>query len=340
MGAGGCCQGQNVEIKDNTFFRQKTMEKSKYLQDIQTKEEELFMKYYNNMKEKDIVLKNLILNQDIYFALINNMLSNDSVESITFSNILFEEKIDVLLQLFHIVKDIHTIKHLCFEFLSNLGNKKGKSLYEIVKKNLGLQSLILRELDLDKEDAEFLGRIIAKCTDNLTRIEIESIQLFEYTNYLLDGFNVNNCIKELYLNKIGLKWDNFEFLISALSTNSCLVILDVSNNPIGKGTDVLIQFPLENLNELIMNNCNIDDNAFASLCEGLIKCKKVETIELNYNGITQAAKSVCALKKLFEKNGDVIAIMSMKNNEITREDIEEFIDGSDLKKILIDSEGF
>ena len=27
MGAGGCCQGQNVEIKDNTFFRQKTMEK-------------------------------------------------------------------------------------------------------------------------------------------------------------------------------------------------------------------------------------------------------------------------------------------------------------------------
>ena len=64
------------------------------------------------------------------------------------------------------------------------------------------------------------------------------------------------------------------------------------------------------------------------------------TIELNYNGITQAAKSVCALKKLFEKNGDVIAIMSMKNNEITREDIEEFIDGSDLKKILIDSKSF
>ena len=92
------------------------------------------MKYYENMKEKDIVLKNLILNQDIYFALINNMFSNDSVESITFSNILFEEKIDVLLELFHIVKDIHTIKHLCFEFISNLGNKKGKSLYEIVKK--------------------------------------------------------------------------------------------------------------------------------------------------------------------------------------------------------------
>jgi hypothetical protein len=34
MGAGGCCQGKNVEIKDNTFFRQKTIEKSKYLQDI------------------------------------------------------------------------------------------------------------------------------------------------------------------------------------------------------------------------------------------------------------------------------------------------------------------
>ena len=151
---------------------------------------------------------------------------------------------------------------------------------------------------------------------------------------------MNNCIKELYLNKIGLKWDNFEFLISALSTNSCLVILDVSNNPIEKVTEKLIRYPLQNLNELIMNNCNIDDNAFSSLCEGLIKFKKVETIELNYNEITQAAKSVCALKKLFENNGDVIAIMSMKNNEIKREDIDEFLNGSDLKKILIDNKDF
>ena len=333
----GCSNSPSTKThKPHNYFHLKSKEIENLRMQVESKEEKLFLDVYHNAKsDEEVRFKNLILSQDIYFELLGILKTNQKIESLICSNLLFQGLTDVIPQLYHVLKGKKTIKRLQFEYITNMGNKKGKALFRLSTELPSLESLILKEIDLEPEDAEFLGLLIAKSSERLTYLEIVSIYFFDRTNYLLDGFNVNNSIKELILNKLDLDAKNFEFLISSLVSNYCLSTLDVSNNPIGPGTEAIKKYPLVNLVILIMNNCSINSDDLSNLCEGLEKNKMLKTVELNHNKIDNSAIGVKGIEKLFKAN-ETIQIFSLKNNKITKVDIEEYVEDIAFQKILLD----
>ena len=84
-----------------------------------------------------------------------------------------------------------------------------------------------------------------------------------------------------------------------------------------------------------MNNCSINSDDLSNLCEGLEKNKMLKTVELNHNKIDNSAIGVKGIEKLFKAN-ETIQIFSLKNNKITKVDIEEYVEDIAFQKILLD----
>ena len=92
---------------------------------VESKEEKLFLDVYHNAKSDDEVrFKNLILSQDIYFELLGILKTNQKIESLICSNLLFQGLTDVIPQLYHVLKGKKTIKRLQFEYITNMGKKE------------------------------------------------------------------------------------------------------------------------------------------------------------------------------------------------------------------------
>lgn len=334
----GCSNSppQKTEKKQKNFFRLKTKEIEKLRTEVSSKEEKLFLDAYQSAKsDADVEFRNFIFSQDIYFELLNILKTNENIETLKWSNILFQGSTDVLPQLYHILKGKKSLTRLELEYITNLGNKKGNALYRLSRELPNLSAVILKEIELEPEDAEFIGMLIAKSSENLTYFEVDNIYFMEKTDYLLDGLNQNNSIKELVLNRLGLTESNFDFLISSLVTNYCLTKLDVSHNPIGKGVESIKKYPLVHLTDLIMNSCNIKSNDFKLLCEGIESNKELKVIELNGNQIDNKPVSVKAIENFF-KNNNTIQIFSIKNNMILREDVGKYLDEAVFERLLID----
>ena len=328
---GGC--GQKPKIKrDNNILRMKTAEIETLRRKLQTKEEKEFLDIAMNLKkEEDCEIKNVVLTSEIYFELLNYLQKNQVIKSLSMNNINFLNPTNVLTQLYHSIKGKNGIKKIELKYLSNLGNKKGKSLCKICQDLPNLEHLELNEIELEEEDAEYLGGLLIKCK-KLTYFDIKSIYFFDKTNYFLDGINANNSIKELYLNRLGLKPNNFEFLISALQTNFCLEILDVSDNDIGRGVSEIKKHPLVNLTDLLLNNCGLDGDDFGFLCEGLEESTTLKNLEVKHNQIKGTAFAVSGVVALFKKN-KVIQRIVMFGNPVNKGDIEDHIDPTDYGKI-------
>ena len=158
-----------------------------------------------------------------------------------------------------------------------------------------------------------------------------------FTGYerLLKNNEIDHELKELVLNKRNLNANNFEFLIQALTTNNCLTTLDVSNNPIGHGTEAIKKYPLVNLEKLIMNNCSIYSDDFSLLCQGIEKDKQLKHVELNNNNIDNSAIAVKAIERLFKEN-KVLQVFSLKFNSIGKVDIEQYVDDKSFQRIMTD----
>ena len=320
----------------NNYFRLKTKEIEKLRTEVHTKEEKLFLDIYKSARsDKEVNFCNLVLSQDIYFELLQILKTNEKIEFLNWTNILFQGSTDVIPQLYHILKGKSTLKKIEFDYITNLGNKKGNALYRLSRELPSLESVVLKEIELEQEDAEYLGLLIAKSNKNLIYFELESIYFFDKTEYFLDGFNQNNSIKELVLNKLNLNANNFEFLIQALTTNNCLTTLDVSNNPIGHGTEAIKKYPLVNLEKLIMNNCSIYSDDFSLLCQGIEKDKQLKHVEMNNNNIDNSAIAVKAIERLFKEN-KVLQVFSLKFNSIGKVDIEQYVDDKAFQRIMID----
>lgn len=319
----GFSQGRSEEIKE--------LRKQKI-----TQEENLFLNYHvSSQKDKIVKFSNLIMTSDIYFELLNAVFKNTILETFILSDIRFEGAVDVITQLFHSIKGKQSLKELRLEYLNNIGNKKGKGLYNLTKK-LQLKRIILKELEFEEEDADFIGMLIAKNNIYLEYFEIENSYFGKKLNFVLDGINENNSIKELVLNKLGLDKNNFAFLLSSLVTNTSLILLDVSNNPIKDGSEAFKKFILNDLEILKMNNCDIESLEFHSLCEGISsKAKQIKVIELNCNQISNAASTIKGIELLFKEN-NFLERMTLYNNPIKKSDFEKYIKDKDYSKIACD----
>lgn len=330
---GSCLNSPNTKISSYGFSKGRSEEIKALRKQKLTQEESLFLDYHERAKKDKVVkLSNLTLSSDIYFELLNAISKNTVIEELILSDIRFEGCVEAITQLYHAIKTKNSIEELRLEYLNNIGHKKGKGLYNLTKE-LQLKRIIFKELEFIEEDSDYIGMLIAKNNVHLEYFQLENVFFGKKLNYVLDGINVNNSIKELVLSKLGLNKDNFDFLISALVSNTSLILLDVSDNPIKDGTEAFKKYTLNDLEILKMNNCDIESLDFHSLCEGINgKTKRIKFIELNNNQISNAAPTIKGLELLFKENKSLERI-ALYNNPIKRSDFAEYMKDKDYSKI-------
>lgn len=194
-----------------------------------------------------------------------------------------------------------------------------------------LQKIVLQELDFTDDDAEFLGLLLRKHSSQLKVFHLSGIFFYENIYKIISGLDYNNTIMELTINKGNISPQNFRDLVQAISSNECLRRLNLSQNPIGRGVDCFVTSLLPHLETLQLNNCDIDDDAFSIMADGLRKNETIKVIELNNNSITNLAQS--DFKNFFETNKTIVHIYILQN-PLRRKELYNFLRSEDYSKIV------
>jgi len=309
-------------------------EKIPYSKTNNKKDESILKKFEASSKSSTIVeWKNLTIDQVIYLDLLSYLSENNQIKSFIFKNVDISGDFDKLIELAKILMHKENLKNLEFHSLSNLGNKKGKSIAKIMKHCKNVERIVIDNIDLEEEDAEFIGCILKNFTESLVYFQISLVFFGRQMRNFLDGLYSNNEIQEIVLNKINLTEDYFIFLLEAVSTNKCLIRLDVSNNPIKEGARGFIDYPLRNLKTLQMNNCDIDDNNLSVLLKGLYNNRCLRILEINQNQITADA---CNDIALFFQGNDYLETIYMLNNKIKKDVLCDYLNSDNLSKVVLD----
>lgn len=194
-----------------------------------------------------------------------------------------------------------------------------------------VERLVIRDLELDENDAKYIGLIIRDYSSNLKHFEIAGIYFSSLTADFINGLFLNNSIQELVVNRIGLDENSFPQLVEAIVTNACLTSLDASNNPIKHGVNAFRDYKLNNLIKLHLNNCDIDDEHLMNLLQGLKNNQTIKILELNNNFITEA--SCINFVPFFDDNKSMEQIYIL-NNKICKRDLTNKLKDHDLTKII------
>jgi hypothetical protein len=282
---------------------------------------------------KDIKWKDLIIDTQTYFDLLNAMNENENLETFSLESLEIQGTVDTMINLARTLMKKRKLKSLEFISLQNLGKKKAKSIAKIMEQCPLVERLILKQCELEESDAEFLGLILEKLSDNLIYFEISLVFFNTEMHRFLGGLQTNNTIQELILNKLNLSDINFNFLIKAISSNNCLRRLDVSNNPIQGGTSAFKRNALPHLHTLQLNNCSIDDESYYSLMDGIKESKSLVLLELNTNEITE--RSVDTVIMFFEVNKSLDS-MYMMRNKICKRDLMSKLSESNVVKLVLE----
>ena len=103
---------------------------------------------------------------------------------------------------------------------------------------------------------------------------------------LFDALHQNTTLTELSLNGIGLKPKHIESLGEALSNNNTLSVLDISCNCIGcNGCQHLANVRGSSLRELIISDCDIEDDGADYVGKLLSHSKSIRSVDLDDNCI-------------------------------------------------------
>jgi len=275
--------------------------------------------------------KNLSIDQEVFMNLLKKLEKNEKLQGLIIRDVEINDEFDKLIELAKILMNKKHLKILEFHSLSNLGNKKGKSIAKIMQNCDNVERLVLVNIELEGEDAEFIGYILKNNTDHLIYLEISLVFFNNKIHSFLDGLYSNYSIRELVLNKIDLSGDSFEFLIEAVSTNKCLTRLDVSNNPIKEGVKCFQNYSLMNILTLQMNNCGINDDGLSVLLTGLQNNKCLKILELNENEIT--SDSTNEIQNFF-KNNKTLKTLYLLNNRINKNSLSNLLSSSDMIKVV------
>jgi hypothetical protein len=275
--------------------------------------------------------KNLSIDQEVYMNLIKKLEKNEKLQGVIMRDVEINDEFDKLIELAKILMNKKNLKILEFHSLSNLGNKKGKSIAKILQNCKNVERLVLENIELEEEDAEFIGYILKNNAENLTYLEISLVFFNNKINSFLDGLYSNYSIGELVLNKINLTGDSFTFLIEAVSTNRSLTRLDVSKNPINEGVRCLQTYSLMNILTLQMNNCGINDDGLSVLLKGLLDNEFLKILELNENEIT--SESGNEIHSFFKIN-KTLKTLYLLNNRINKNSLSNLLNSADLIKVV------
>lgn len=324
-----------IENKNNTENKFKLIS-TKQMEDLHQNNIEI--ENFTNLKlsakeDQEIVWKRLIIDDLTFLDLINAIGENDNIQKFVIEEVEITGALDTLINLARILMKKTKLKVLEFISLSKLGNKKAKSIAQIMNSNSYVEKLVLKDIDLQQEDAEYIGTILKQYSSNLKYLEVSLVFFNSKVEELLKGLEANNSIEELIINKINLNDKEFKILIGALSSNRKLIRIDVSNNPIKSGVSVFSNY-LDNFDSLInlqLNNCDIDDEYFLELIQGIKKSKSLKNLELNNNNITE--QSTDTVKTFFDDNKSLESLYLL-NNKICKRDMMSKLDDSDLIKII------
>ena len=88
---------------------------------------------------------------------------------------------------------------------------------------------------------------------------------------------------------------------------------------------------LSNLSTLQLNNCDIDDECFLLLIEGIKKSKCLKHLELNNNNLTEYSADY--VKVFFDEN-ESLESLYLLNNQLCKRDMNKKLKDSDLTKIV------
>jgi Leucine-rich repeat (LRR) protein len=194
-----------------------------------------------------------------------------------------------------------------------------------------IEKLVLKELELEEEDAEFIGSLLTNYSPSLIHFELCGI-FFNDLSKVFNGLKGNSTIEVLVFNKIKLTSDSMSSFLPAIETNKRLNRLDLSNNPV---KDSVRQFgdyfeDFRMLRLLQLNNCAIHDDELSNLLHSLKNNTSILTLELNHNMITK--NSTETISDFFILNQTIESIYMLKN-KIRRPDMEK-LKNHDLAKII------
>ena len=117
-------------------------------------------------------------------------------------------------------------------------------------------------------------------------MSVDDDDYFYVDTTLFDVLHHNTTLKELSLNGVGLKFQHIKLLGEALSHNTGLTMLDISNNSMAHGgSQHLADIRNASLREMIMINCEIGEDGANHIGEMLKHNKSIRYIDLDENYI-------------------------------------------------------
>ena len=284
---------------------------------------------------KAIELENLNLDMNTFSEFLQKVSTNSNATSFKLKNITVTGKFN---KLPFIKKSLRVATKLTsFELngLSNLGDKKGKSLYAILRDKPDIERLVLQDMHLEDEDAEFLAALIKEFCKKLKYLDLTGNYFGKNTELIFKALSNNVCIQTAIFMNMSIDSDLAEKLSNSMENNKDLETLDISNNPIKNGTSNMRNLFYFNgrMKSLIMNNCGIDDDSFSLLLEFLEEDKCLKQLYLNNNDITEF--SVENIAKMFSRNQSLEYLYLLKN-KIYKRDISAGLGSRDFEKVVVD----
>ena len=221
---------------------------------------------------------------------------------------------------FHISKMLSESQFInSISLRNNLLDNDGvsKIISSICSTNSNLVSIDLSDTKIDEKAMNTISEAINK------DVALQKINL-SYNNFRLAGKSINNLlIKETNLKYLDFSFCNisnhFNLIFQGLSKNQNLKLINLSGNSIPTKKDVLNELGKAisentNLRKLLLNECNIDDNAMNIINNNLEKNHTLLNLSLNHNFISK--KSIPGLENAINKSKVINHVYLYENDEL------------------------
>ena len=317
---------KNFEMFNSEVYKNIKKEEKEEREKFEEYEEEAVL-------EPLVIWENLNMDCETYYSLVNDLSKNPHLLEFTMDNFEVEGNCDIFINLARALIKMTSITRLEFSNVFNTGNKVIKSVAKIFESNKLVESLVIRNLKLQERDGKYLKLILAELAGNLCYFEISEIAIDLLFSQVLAGIQANDTIAELVLCKLNMCERDFTNLIELIQIKSNIVSLNLSENPIKEGVNIFLRLNIVHLETLRLNECQIDDELFDILLEGLKENKSLKELEVKENKITEI--SVNYLKKFFDINS-CLKVLNLSENLIMKEQMYDILSGESMNKIICD----
>ncbi|XP_077204563.1 leucine-rich repeat-containing protein 31 isoform X3 [Paroedura picta] len=178
----------------------------------------------------------------------------------------------------------------CLEILdlswnNNIGGNLS-SLTQKIPKGYNLKTLKVTDCSLTMEDGNSLAQLLNRI-QNLEELDLSINKNIGHSlKSIARELKYLSGLKVLNLHMCGLKQDGFQCLAQIIPLLSSLQELDLSSNKsVGLSSDNLLtrlRF-LPKLKSVLLSNCSLQQNSFASLAEAALHLPELKILDLSWN---------------------------------------------------------